>query len=211
MGAKTWMLVLCDSDPKAILTAAPVLDRAATVAMAARLFPGETLTPMEDGSLDSTNPPDDELVIGSFAGLTVVAAAEFGIDYPSRLPASFLKAAPAKRVYLHAMHSVVDWFAYGVWQDGQLVRSLSLSPDSGILENIGTPFPFEEAYWAGSHPVNDPDDPEDNYPLAFHPLELAEDALFSLFGYSLEGEISEDLDPEDVPLMRFKRSPGAQP
>jgi len=206
MGAKTWMLVLCDSDPKDILTAAPVLDRTATVAMAVRLFPGEALTPLEDGSLNSTNPPDDELVIGSFAGLTVVAAAEFGIDYPSRLPASFLAAAPTKRVYLHAMHSVVDWFAYAVWQDGQLVRALSLSPDSGILENIGTPFPFEEPYWDDSHPVNDPDDPEDDYPLAFHPLELAEDALFALFGYHLEGEISADLDPEDVPLMRFRRS-----
>jgi hypothetical protein len=36
------------------------------------------------------------------------------------------------------MHSVVDWFAYAVWIDGQLRRSLSLSPDSGIMEIVGT-------------------------------------------------------------------------
>lgn len=206
MGAKTWMLVLCDGDPKGVLMAGPQLDRVATTAMAARLFPGEQLMPMEDSSLLYTCPPDDELIIGSFAGLTIIAAREFGIDYPSRLPQSFLQSAPAKRACLVAMHSAVDWFGYGVWQDGQLQRSLSLSPDDGIIENIGAPLPFEEPFWDGSHPSIDPDeDGEDDYPFAFHPLDLAEDALFALFGYRLEGEVSKEVRPESVALMRFKR------
>ncbi|MGW3628080.1 DUF6928 family protein, partial [Streptomyces sp. NPDC000880] len=29
------------------------------------------------------------------------------------------------------MHSVVDWLAFAVWEDGRLIRSLSLSPDDG--------------------------------------------------------------------------------
>ncbi|WP_439145646.1 DUF6928 family protein [Streptomyces canus] len=33
------------------------------------------------------------------------------------------------------MHSVVGWFAFAAWGDGRLLRSLSLSPDSGIIEN----------------------------------------------------------------------------
>lgn len=48
---------------------------------------------------------------------------------------------------------------------------------------------------------------DDTYPLVFHPLDLAEAALAALFGYQLEGMIDEQLlDPETVPLMRFKRA-----
>lgn len=206
MGAKTWMLVLCDADPKQVLMSAPVLDRAATIAMAARLFPGETLTPLPDGSLDDTCPPDGELVIGSFAGLTIVAAKEFGIDYPSRLALPFITAMPATFVYLHAMHSVADWFGYAIWKDGQLQRALSLSSDDGVIEDVGARLPFEEAFWDGTHPSIDPEYVDQADPVAFHPLDLAEEALFSLFGYRLEGEISKDVDPETITVMRFRRA-----
>lgn len=195
--------MLCDGDPKRLLTAVPVLDRPATTAMAERLFPGEKLTPLDDGSLIDTCPADNELVIGSFAGLTIVAAKEFAIDYPSRLPLSFITATPATTVYLHAMHSVVDWFAYAVWQDGQLQRSLSVSPDSGIIEDIGVRRPFESPFWEGQHRVCDPEE-EGAYPLDFHPLEMGEAALSDLFGYRLEG-VMEDVLPETVALMRFQR------
>jgi hypothetical protein len=56
-------------------------------------------------------------------------------------------------VILHAMHSATDWLGYAVWQDGVLLRSLSLSPDGGITEDIGAPLPFEASFWAGEHPV----------------------------------------------------------
>ena len=59
------------------------------------------------------------------------------------LPAKFIDAYQGHSVYLHAMHSTVDWFAYAVWKDGKLQRSLSLSPDSAILENTGDRHPFE--------------------------------------------------------------------
>jgi len=39
--------------------------------------------------------------------------------------------------------------AFAQWVNGKLVRSLSLSPDSGILEDIGPRFPFEEPFWSG--------------------------------------------------------------
>ncbi|MFD4655933.1 DUF6928 family protein [Kitasatospora sp. NPDC058444] len=55
---------------------------------------------------------------------------------------------------LHAMHSVVDWLAFGVWEDGRLVRSLSLSPDSGIIEDIGEPLSFEVPSWARERPAD---------------------------------------------------------
>lgn len=137
MGAKTWMLVYADGNARDLLTAKPKLDRDATTRLAKELFPKDGLQTIADGTLSYASPPDDEITIGYFPGVSVVAAAEFGIDYPSTLPPRFLRSAAGRTVYLHAMHSVVDWFAFAVWQDGQLKRSLSLSPDSGVLEDIG--------------------------------------------------------------------------
>ncbi len=153
-----------------------------------------------------TCPPNKEICIGCFQGVSVVAAKEFGIDYPSKMPARFIEAGGRGTVTLHAMHSVVDWFAYAVWVNGELIRSLSVSPDSGVLEDIGQRLPFEEPYWSGQQPAVD-DSEEDGYPLPFHPLELGEAALAALFGYQLEGAVDASLlDPESVPLARYKRS-----
>jgi len=174
-------------------------------AIARRLFPLGELRPLPDDTLLKTCPPDDELAIASFPGLSIVAAREFGIDRPSTLPRSFVQPGTGRSTSLHAMHSVVDWFAYAIWTDGVLQRALSLSPDSGVIEDIGSRLPFEEPYWAGEHPAVDPEEDESVYPFPFHPLELGEAALLELFGYQLEGSVSH-FDPEDIPLMRFKRS-----
>lgn len=207
MGAKTWMLVLADSNARDALAAKPSLDRRATQKLADSLFPGEKLEPIGDGDLSYTCPPDDELHIGCFPGVSVVAAKEFGIDYPSKLHQRFIAAGGNGTVTLHAMHSVVDWFAYAMWANGKLVRSLSLSPDSGIMEDIGQPLPFEEPYWSGAHPAVDDDEDEDAYPFPFHPLELGEATLKDQFGYQLEGYIDASLlEPESIPLVRYKRS-----
>lgn len=209
------MLVYAEKSAREALAAATQLDRQATKNLATTLFPGEELEPLADGDLTCTCPPDSELYMGRFTGVSVVAAKEFAGDYPSKLPASFLAASGSGMVYLHAMHSVVDWFAYAVWLNGTLQRALSLSPDSGIIEDIGQRLPFEETYWAGKHPVDDSEDGKDGkdgqggYPLPFHPLELGEAALQALFGYELEGVGTPAATlflPESVPLMRFKRS-----
>ena len=95
-----------------------------------------------------------------------------------------------------------------VWEHGSIVRSLSVSPDGGIGENIGQPLPFEEPYWAGEHPVDTSsglsmgDDP---YPLPFHPLELGEAALRALFGFVIEGRYeATDVDTEAVVMHGFR-------
>ncbi len=206
MGAKTWMLVYADSDARAALKARPSLDREATQKLAKALFSGEQLEPLGDGDLSCTCPPDDELHIGCFAGVSVVAAKEFGIDYPSKLSESFIAAGGRGMIWLHAMHSVVDWFGFAHWSNGKLLRSLSLSPDSGILEDIGQRLSFEEPYWSGLHPAVDEEE-EDAYPFPFHPLELGEAALREFFGYQLEGSLdSALLEPESIPLVSYKRS-----
>lgn len=207
MGAKTWMLVYSDGRAREALRAKPTLDRQATEALARKLFPSEKLDPLEDGSLTWTNPPDDEIVVGCLAGVSIVAAKEFGIDYPSQLDPRFVQAGTGGVIHLHAMHSVVDWFAFALWRAGRLERSLSLSPDSGVLEDIGPKLAFELPYWAGEHPAIDSEDEDYEYPFPFHPLELGEAALNEFFGYQLEGFIDEDMaEPGDITLMRYKRS-----
>ena len=207
MGAKTWMLVYADACAREALKAKPQLDRDATSRLAKALFSGEKLEPLGDEDLSYTCPPDDELSIGCLAGVSVVAAKEFGIDYPSKLNGSFVAAGGSGMIYLHAMHSVVDWFAYAQWSNGNLLRSLSLSPDSGILEDIGQRLPFEEPFWTGQHPAVDDEEEEGAYPFPFHPLDLGEAALRELFGYYLEGVVDSTLlEPESIPLVRYRRS-----
>jgi hypothetical protein len=137
----------------------------------------------------------------------VVCAADFALDRPSTLDRRVLDAGEGRTIYLHAMHSVVDWFAFAIWEpDGSLRRSLSVSPDNGVIENLGDPLPFERPFWAGDHPAVDPDDDpdEDPYPLPFHPLELAEQALGTLFGFVYEGPLQlERVEAETIPLMAF--------
>lgn len=205
MGAKTWMLVYADANVADALKNHPPLDRAATLKLANNLFPNEKFAPIGEGDLSQTNPPKSELFIGCFPGVSILAAKEFAIDYPSKLQERFIAAGGSGTIYLHAMHSVVDWFAYALWKNGKLIRSLSLSPDSGILENIGDRLAFEEPYWSGQYPTTNSKD--NGYPFPFHPLELGESALNEFFGYQLEGRMETDiLKSESIPLIKYKRS-----
>lgn len=203
MGAKTWMLVHAKAKVAPALGSGPPLNRDATLEIAAKLFPKYKLEPVGEGDLSFTCPPNDEVHIGCFPGVSIVAAKEFAIDHPSKLPISFIAAGADGTAYLHAMHSVVDWLAFAKWINGRLVRSLSVSPD-GILEDVGERFAFEEPFWSGRHPVAS--DGEDEYPLPFHPLEMGEAALKEFFGYQLEGfGDPPPLHPESIPLIKFKR------
>jgi len=200
------MLVYGSAKVGEVLRGNPQLDREATLQLATSLFPKQKLEPIGEGNLSFTCPPRDEVHIGCFPGVSILAAKEFGIDYPSKLPAPFISAGGSGTVYLHAMHSVVDWFGFAQWISGKLVRSLSLSPESGILEDIGQRLPFEEPFWSGQNPAT-ADDEKDNYPLPFHPLELGEAALKEFFGYQLEGFFDPTLlQPESIPLVKYKRA-----
>lgn len=204
MGAKTWMLVYANAKVEEALKGAPHLDRDASLQLATRLFPKDKLELIGDGDLSYTCPPDDELHIGCFPGVSILAAKEFGIDCPSKVPDPFISEGTNGAIYLHAMHSVVDWLAFAQWKNGKLLRSLSLSPDRGILEDIGQRFDFEEPFWSGQHPATVGQ--EDTYPLPFHPLELGEVVLKEFFGYQLEGFMDPaPLQPESIPLLKYKR------
>ncbi len=204
MGAKTWMLVYANRKVEEALQGAPELDRDAARQLATRLFPKEKFELLGDGDLSYTCPPNDELHIACFPGVSILAVKDFAIDHPSKLPDRFISEGSRGAIYLHAMHSVVDWLAFAQWTNGKLVRSLSLSPDSGVLEDIGERFPFETPFWSGQHPAVE--DGEDTYPLPFHPLEMGEVALKEFFGYQMEAFMGPaSLQPESIPLLKYKR------
>lgn len=204
VGAKAWFVAWIDgnTDVRSVLKSAPAPDPDAAGALMTRLFPGRRFERTDDGDLlSSLNPDDGEVFVGVFPGLTIIAAPEIGIDVPSRLEPSWRPSGT--RVVSFATHSVVDWFAFSVWESGALRRALSLSPDQGIIEDIGPWLPVEEPFWAG-----DNTDQDDEYPLPFEPLELAQVVHREFFGYVLEGAVQDD-DPEPdlISLTGFRVSP----
>lgn len=210
MGVKAWFVAYFDDDPKAVLGKAPELDRDASRVLAEQLFPDATIDAEDDGELSLLNPDGKQVFAGCYGGLQIVAHDELANDYPSKIDPRWVDPARGFTAYVHATHSVVDWFAFGLWRDGNLIRSLSVSPDNGIQEQFGDPLPFETPYWQGQHSVED-DDGEEPYPLPFHPLELAEASILQHLGFQFEGKIDDWVcDPIDVPVARFaieKRRP----
>jgi hypothetical protein len=209
MGAKTAILAYADGDPREVLRGRPTLDRAAALDLVGWVFPGRKVEQVFDGSLDDGYPEEGIANAGCFPGLELVCERNLQIDRPSQLDPRLLQASAGRRLYLHMMHSMVDWAAFALWEDTRLIRSLSLAPDTGVVEDIGAPLPFEAPFWAGEHA--DPD-PDPDYPLPFGPLGLGEEALRAFFGFVYEGERRPgDLDPSGIALVGVRLRPPPPP
>jgi hypothetical protein len=208
MGAKTALLAFTEGDIRPALLGATRSPRSEAEMLVRQVHPGYDVEPAKDGTLvDYIYPPDDITYATKLAGAELFCDRRLVFQRPSELPGHLRKAGAGRRILMHGMHSFVDFLSFAVWEDGTLVRSLSLSPDGGIQENIGEPYDFELPYWAGEHPVEPvPGWPNEGpYPLPFHPLELGEEALRALFGFIMEGyPAPDDIDPDDVHLHGFR-------
>lgn len=209
MDTKTWMLVYSDGNAKEILQSQPKLNREISVELANTLFPSKKFTPIEDGNLLFTSPTKNRLYIGSFPGMSIISSDAVALDYPSQLPHSLINTNLGNTLYLFAMHSVAEWFAYAIWENGRLVRSLSISgPDRELLEDIGPKQPFEEFYWSEGHPLFSDPEKENYSPFNFDPLDLGNAALNEYLGYRIEGDRdSSQIDPQKVPLVGLQKLP----
>lgn len=142
IGARTGVLMYGDGDIAELLRGATPPVAAEAVALHERLNPGWTIEEAEGSSLDDgIYPPFGTTYAASFPGVDITCDQRVMIDSPSQLSAHLVDASVSRRLVLHAMHTVSDWLAFAVWDNGELIRALSLSPDSGILENIGHPGP----------------------------------------------------------------------
>ncbi|MER6610703.1 hypothetical protein ABT282_33600 [Streptomyces sp. NPDC000927] len=215
MGDNTALLFISDehtlSPPRAAEAAVTCTGSAADPARAADLvaqwYPDERLEPIQGRPLGSVLCPRIGAVYaGRFDGIDIICDRQLTVARPSSLTGWVRSAAGDRRVVLHLMRSVVDQFAFAVWQGGELERSLSLSPNNGVVESTGDPMPFEAPYWRGSHPVTPDFDGAERYPLPFHPLSLGERALHALAGFIPVGRVDPgDIDAEDVPMRGFRR------
>lgn len=202
MGAKTCLVAQFEGDARSISAGCLDIEQSVTTSFVASLFPASRFRAPRATDLTHTYMSDKSVVAGCFPDLRILVAGEVAAGRPSRLPSRFI--AEHGTTVLHAMHSVVDWFAFALWKDGVLIRSLSLSPDDGVIENIGEQLDFEKPSWAGEHPAVDPEEEPDGYPLPFHPLELGEAALRDFFGFQLEGFVDVSLlEPERIPMLCF--------
>jgi len=208
MGAKTSLLAFADGDLRTSLRGAARSERAEVEQLVRQVHPGYLVASAEDGTLsDDIYPADDLTYATVLPGAELLCDQRLALDRPSELPEHLRKAGAGRRIIMHGMHSVVDWLGFAVWEDGRLVRSLSLSPGSGIIENIGEPYEFEMLYWTGERPVKPvPGWPnQEPYALPFHPLDLGEEALRALFGFILEGRRhSDDIDALAVHMHGFR-------
>ncbi|MEP1536354.1 MAG: hypothetical protein ABJQ34_01280 [Paracoccaceae bacterium] len=207
MGAKAWFAAYFDGSPKDILSNKPELNRAASVALAEKMFPKHTVREKENGSLFFLNPKNREVFIGVYGELKIIAHQDFSGDLPSKTDQRWLDSDLGSTVYVHATHSVVDWFAFALWKEGKLVRSTSVSPDGGVHEDIGEKLPFELPYWDGSFSLEDEVEEDEPYPLPFHPLELSDASLLATLGFQFEGHPDAWVcDPMEIPIMKFQIS-----
>jgi hypothetical protein len=219
MGAKTALLAFVDGDLSATLRAATRSETVGLVpggsrgrgageaeAVVRRLSPGYEVTPTAGGTLfEDCYPPEDIVFAAVMPGATLLCGQRLVAETPSELPEHLLTEADGRRILFHSMHSVVDALTFAVWEDARLIRSLSVSPDTGIVEDIGEPLAFERPYLAGEHPVTSMFPGQGPYPLPFHPLVLGQEALRALFGFVIEGRPQpDDVDADKVRLHGFR-------
>jgi hypothetical protein len=203
MGVKAWFIAYSDEEPKNLFAGDRDLDEAASEGLARRLFPDAALTRQENCTFGFPNPGRGELLVGCYPHVRIVAHKDLANDHPSRIAPRWVDPALGRHAYVHATHSVVDWFAFALWRDGRLVRSLSLSPDDDVIEDKGEMLDFEKPFWAGEHPVETEED-EQPYPLDFHPLDLASAAMQSTLGFALEGWPKDWVcNPDELPVLAF--------
>ncbi|MEL7542198.1 MAG: hypothetical protein AAGJ70_00320 [Pseudomonadota bacterium] len=204
MGAKAWFVAFLDADPAVAMPDFNALDRHRTQEFAQELFPNSVLTALPDGELGFLNPPQGEVRVGVYRGARIVAHSSLGEDVPPSLGSSFFDPGASPFAFWHATHSVVDWCAYALWQDGKKVRAFGVDADNGVTIDEGAPLPFEQPFLNGERRQLDMDgNLVADYPLPFHPLDLSEAALVSQLGFAFEGNSTWTCDPYDLPIMRY--------
>lgn len=140
-------------DPSVVLRAYPVPDRNAAQAFARQLFPGYDVAGPESATLaDQVSLGPDEILVGVYAGLTVVCARELTTPHPSELADRYVYPALADRTVLIATDPQHAWGGFAIWEEQTLRRSFSATRVH-IHEDAGLPQSWELPYWSGRHPI----------------------------------------------------------
>ncbi|RVW06415.1 DUF6928 family protein [Rhodococcus spongiicola] len=197
VNASTLWYVDVDDPIAALRDATP--DRDAAQALAVQLHPGLEVTRLGDESLsEATELEEGEIVVGCFAGVSIVRTGESLPPAPSSLVEHWIDPTGSRHTYLYSSSSVTgvgSWGAFAHWDGAELKRSFSATPIH-IIEDLGLPQVWERPFWAGEHPMQPSVDVlPDPQTLPFDPAEFAEAASRAWLG--------EELNPASISVSRF--------
>jgi hypothetical protein len=201
MGSKAALVFLGEQRPLDVLVDPPQIDLAASKDLAVAVL-GAGVREVDRYPLAEAPWPESGTVCAaSFSRFAIVACRDLAHGKPSELSDWIRSQAPNGNARAVFMHSGVDFGALAVWERGEVRRSVSLTPDDGIAEDIGEPYLFELPFWAGEHPLDHAPD----YPLPFHPLDLGNAAMAEWFGFVIEGvrpKTCIDAEAIEIPVFR---------
>ncbi|MFD5654011.1 DUF6928 family protein [Streptomyces sp. NPDC127039] len=202
MGSKAAILVLTHERPERLFQDISGLDQSRSISLAERFFGG---VPRQSGvaPLDlAVWPEEGAACVASFPRFDVVCSRKISHDLPSEIASDVARLAGLRSAYAVCMESSRDWASIFAWSPKGVTRSLSLSPEGGVVEDVGQRFPFEVPFWSGRRSVRVSD-----YQLPFHPIDLGNEALRIFFNFILEGT-EDDLcvDPEEIEMPVFHYS-----
>ncbi|MBP2478607.1 hypothetical protein JOF53_007479 [Crossiella equi] len=201
MGSKSAILVFAKDDPRDIFRVSAAADSVESKRLVEDLV-GGSVRYVGGGSLDdSIWPAEGTACGGSFNGFDVVCSRDLATYFPSGLTEKVIRCAKGRPAFAVFMHSMEDWAAFACWSEsGELIRSVSVNPEKGVMESVGDPLGFEQEFWAGGRRVSH----IGSYPLLFHPIDLGNEALRHFFSFVLEGEEDADsIDIEEFSLLAF--------
>ncbi|MFD7778815.1 DUF6928 family protein [Streptomyces sp. NPDC059753] len=201
MGSKAALVAFVEEGFERVFRGPLVIDHVKSKRLAETVLGGAA---RETGPipLDLAVWPDVGVVsAASFPGYEIVCSRELARNQPSELTDWVSRVAEGRRTYAVFMHSAEDWGAVAAWSENCLVRSLSLNPNSGIIEDFGERLAFESPFWEGRNLAPAPV----VYNLPFHPIDFGNEALREFFGFILEGREDEScIDPEEVEIPTFR-------
>ncbi|WP_425579923.1 DUF6928 family protein [Streptomyces hyderabadensis] len=199
MGSKAAVLVLTRERPERIFEDTSGMDQSRSINLAEKFLGG---IPRQSGvvPLDlAVWPEEGAACVASFPHFDVVCSRKIAQDRPSEIIVDIARLAGLRSAYAVCMESSRDWTSILAWSPKGVTRAVSLSPEGGVVEDVGKRLPFEIPFWAGKYPVR-----ERGYQLPFHPIDLGNEALRVFFGFILEGA-EDDLcvDPEEIEIPIF--------
>ncbi|GEE01088.1 hypothetical protein nbrc107696_15340 [Gordonia spumicola] len=148
---------------------------------------------------------DDELFAGHYGDLAVLAGRSLATTSPDELTEFISRLAPDRTVLLLSLDPESSNGTFARWEQGRLVRAFAASPAT-IRADLGVPYPFESAFWAGERPLQYlPDAVRDPLDLPFHPAELAEEANRQWLGFRFTPPAGDGDTPVDaIPLYSYE-------
>jgi len=196
IGMKCNFIVACPAgaDPAALLRDLPPLDVSASDALATQILGkrswGRRRRSHRTGDLSGeVYPRDGEIAVAVYGDL-IIAAFDDAVGWIGEAIDDWGWALiDTHDVDAFLLHCVVNLGGFARWRDGSIVRTVSGSGDDGLIDEDGTPLPFER----------DVDPGEDGFGW------VTELAIRDRLGFSYEGPSSpEDLDPRTVPLFVYR-------